>query len=158
MPEFLTHPFTLGLALGMLLSLTFVVNVLWRSFVIRKENQKLKDSLSTKFSIEAESTERMKKDFEGLKKENENLRITVEKLMQKPKREDIRLLQVYDRAIAAMQEKAPGFAQAWQVYLRESEESMEGILTGKLPFVGRRSRPASTKALPPSEMSAENEG
>ena len=150
MKDLLGNLFVLGFLLGLLLCLITVLNIWWRNRTIARENRRLKDSLSTKFSIEAESSERIKKDLEALRKENENLRISVQTWMQKPKREDLRLLHVYDRAISKMQEKAPGFAQAWLVYLREAEQEIDETTTGKVPFLARLMRPSSAPSLPRS--------
>jgi Fe-S cluster assembly iron-binding protein IscA len=60
-----------------------------------------------------------------LKKENENLRISVQTLGQKPGRAEVRLLNIYDGALRRMMLKAPGFSSAWEIALQEAEREYE---------------------------------
>jgi hypothetical protein len=64
-------------------------------------------------------------DLEKLKKDNENLRISVKTLGQKPGRAEIRLLNIYDGALRKMMLSAPGFSSAWEVALQEAEREYE---------------------------------
>ena len=57
------------------------------------------------------------KELDSLKQQNENLRMTINTLEQKPGRAEIRTLHVYDKAINLMQKRAPGFAPVWQEVL-----------------------------------------
>jgi len=61
----------------------------------------------------------------ALKQENENLRISVQTLGQKPGRAELRLLNIYDAALRKMMLQAPGFSSAWEVSLREAEKEYE---------------------------------
>ena len=74
---------------------------------------------------------------DALKKENENMRITLSTLDQKAGRKETRQLQLYQIAIEKLMVSSPGFAPAWQQALSEAEESLKSSIVGKIPFVGR---------------------
>jgi len=154
----LTSHFLWGLVIGLLI---WLYTLLKCTFTARKavkakesvitalnnEKHKLRQHLQIQLDIEAESKSNQKKALEQLKDENENLRVTVQTLRQKPKREDIILLQVYDRAIHIMQERAPGFAPTWEGTLKEAKGEIEKANRGILPFIRRVIRPSSTPMI-----------
>ncbi len=76
-------------------------------------------------NITNEGTKNIENEMKDLKKVNENLRISVQTLGQKPGRAEIRLLNIYDGALRKMMLKAPGFASAWEVALQEAEKEYE---------------------------------
>ena len=76
-------------------------------------------------------------EVDALKKENENMRITLSTLDQKAGRKETRQLQLYQIAIEKLMVSSPGFAPAWQQALSEAEESLKSSIVGKIPFVGR---------------------
>jgi len=156
MIDIVLHPFTLGLVLGILLSLVLILNISIKLKHSRNENLKLKEHLQTKLELDAEANEMRKKDTHQLREENENLRISIQTLMQKPKKQEIKLLYVYDKAVNLMQERAPGFAPVWQSVFKEAEEDIAKSLKGVIPFLRRVIRPSSTIAL--SEGATSNEG
>jgi len=161
MRELLTHPYVMCFAGGFLLAVIILGSFMWNLFTkkrsLSREVKKLKESLATKFSIEAESTERLKNDAEEVRKANENLRISVQTLKQKPKRQEVWTLQVYDRTVEKMRAKAPGFAAAWQQYMEEAEQEIDQSLTGKIPFIAKLIRPSSQAALPAAAVAEEAE-
>ena len=61
----------------------------------------------------------------------------IQVLNQKPGRQEIRQAQVYQKAIDIMFEKAPGFAPAWQITLKEAEEHVQQAERGLIPFLKR---------------------
>jgi hypothetical protein len=75
--------------------------------------------------ITGEGNKNLESELEKLKKENENLRISVQTLGQKPGRAEVRLLNIYDGALRRMMLKAPGFSSAWEVALQEAEKEYE---------------------------------
>ena len=72
-----------------------------------------------------------------LQQERDNLRITVQSLNQKPGRKEIRQFYIYQTALDIMFEKAPGFAPAWQVTLKEAENLFEKSESGVVPLLKR---------------------
>jgi uncharacterized membrane protein YciS (DUF1049 family) len=133
----ITNPFAKGLALGIL----FCIILLIRGFIRRRELvqevTRLRTHLHTKLEIDSKENERRKQEIEILKQERDNLRITVQSLNQKPGRKEIRQYYVYQTALDLMFEKAPGFAPAWQITLKEAEKLFEKSERGVVPLLKR---------------------
>jgi hypothetical protein len=110
----------------------------------KKELDEYKGHLATQMKITQDGTKAMSDENEKLKKDNENLRITVKTLGQKPGRNELRLLNVYDSAIRKMMIKAPGFAQGWEMSLQEAEKEYEDNETGLKHVVKRVFGPSIT--------------
>ncbi|MEA2099872.1 MAG: hypothetical protein U9P72_07070 [Campylobacterota bacterium] len=111
-----------GIAVG------WVMSFIKSRFEVRKYKQEikeLKNHLNRQMEITSEGNKNIEKELSKLKKENENLRISVQSLGQKPGRAEIRLLNIYDVALRKMMLKAPGFSSAWEVALQESEKEYE---------------------------------
>jgi len=105
--------FTQGLALG----LFFCIVIYIRGFLRRRELRK--------------------NEMNALRQERDNLRITVQSLNQKPGRKEIRQYFIYQTALDIMFEKAPGFAPAWQITLKEAESLFEKSERGVVPLLKR---------------------
>ncbi|MCL7489087.1 MAG: hypothetical protein M8357_13045 [Desulfobulbaceae bacterium] len=133
----LANPFFRGLAIGLIICLFFWVRSLVRVRELTRNVTKLREHLHTKLEIDSAENERRKKEIERLKEERDNLRNMVQALNQKPEREELRQAQVYQKAIDIMFEKAPGFAPAWQITLKEAEEQMQQAERGFIPFLKR---------------------
>jgi hypothetical protein len=114
---------------------------------LKNEKNKLKQHLQIQLEIESESKERQKQTLEKLREENENLRTSVQTLRLKPRREEIILLQIYDRAIHIMQERAPGFAPTWEGTLKEAKTEIDKANRGVIPFIRRVINPSSTPLI-----------
>lgn len=110
----------------------------------KKELEEYKGYLATQMKITQDGTKTMSDENEKLKKDNENLRITVKTLGQKPGRNELKLLNVYDSAIRKMMIKAPGFAQGWEMSLQEAEKEYEDNETGLKHVVKRVFGPSIT--------------
>lgn len=119
-----------GLGAGLLVALFTWVNNLKTGGSARKEVETLKNHLQTQMSINAMGYEEIKKEVERLKKENENLRISVSTLSNKPGRSELKTLQIWDKAIRIMTVTSPGFASAWEMAVNESRKEMEDTDTG----------------------------
>jgi hypothetical protein len=147
--SFLLNPFFIGLWIGLFIA--FVLFLRERSLARRqkKEVEKLKRHIQMKLEIEAESTEQRMKEIEELKRQNENLRVSLQTYAEKPGRKELKQLYLYQKAVEILTEKAPGFAQSWQSALREGEEEMKRINIGAIPFVKRLlpGRVSSRKSL-----------
>ncbi len=130
-------PFARGLALGIILCIVVYIRSLLRRSELSKEVHRLREHLHTKLEIDAAETERRKKELEKLKQERDNLQITVQSLNQKPGRKEIRQYFVYQTALDIMFEKAPGFAPAWQITLKEAEKRFEKSERGVIPLLKR---------------------
>jgi len=133
--SFFLSPFFLGFYLGLFICLILIIRSVFKKRAYLKEIRQLKKHLQTKLEIESEATEMKKGELGKLKKENENLRISIQNLAQRPGKKEIRQLYVYQQAIEMMVERAPGFAQAWQSALRESELEFQKAEKGIKPFL-----------------------
>ena len=91
----------------------------------KKEIKEYKDHLNRQMKITSEGNKNIEKELTEAKRDNENLRISVQTLMQKPGRAEIRLLNIYDSALRKMMLKAPGFSSAWEFSLQEAETEYE---------------------------------
>ncbi|QSZ42584.1 DUF1049 domain-containing protein [Sulfurimonas aquatica] len=91
----------------------------------KKEIKEYKEHLNRQMKITSEGSKNLENELTTLKKENENLRISVQSLGQKPGRAELRLLNIYDGALRKMMLKAPGFSSAWEMSLQETEREYE---------------------------------
>lgn len=135
--DILTHPFTWGLLLGLL-----VAGFLWKAgFTARRnvsrelkrvegEMKDLQNHLNTQLKINASGNDTLQKELESLRQQNETLRINNTALQQKPGRAEQRQLQIYDTAVRVMREQAPGFAPAWEKAVRQAETDLDAADSG----------------------------
>lgn len=91
----------------------------------KKELKEYKEHLNRQMKITNEGSKNLEGELTQLKKENENLRISVQTLGQKPGRAELRLLNIYDGALRKMMMKAPGFSSAWEMSLQEAEHEYQ---------------------------------
>ena len=133
----ISNPFAKGLALGILFVIIIYVRGFLRRRELTQEIARLRTHLHTKLEIDSKENERRKQEIEILKQERDNLRITVQSLNQKPGRKEIRQYYIYQTALDLMFEKAPGFAPAWQITLKEAENLFEKSERGVVPLLKR---------------------
>ncbi len=133
----LGNPFLRGLAIGLVVCILIYLRGLLRRRELSKEVDRLRSHLHTKLEIDSSDNERRKTELNRLKQERDNLRITVQSLNQKPGRKEIRQFYIYQTALDIMFEKAPGFAPAWQVTLKEAENLFEKSESGVVPLLKR---------------------
>lgn len=106
----------------------YVISYIKSRFEVRDYKLELKgfqEHLNRQMKITSEGSKNLESELAQLKKANENLRISVQTLGQKPGRAEVRLLNIYDGALRKMMLKAPGFSSAWEVALQESEREYE---------------------------------
>ena len=106
----------------------YFIGVIKSGFTIRKHKKELdeyKEHLERQMRLTSEGSRNLEQELASLKKDNENLRISVQTLGQKPGRAEIRLLNIYDGALRKMMLKAPGFSSAWEIALQEAEREYE---------------------------------
>lgn len=134
---FFGSPFAQGLSLGLGICIIVYIRGFLRRRELTKEVQRLRTHLHTKLEIDSADNERRKNELTALKQERDNLRITVQSLNQKPGRKEIRQYFIYQTALDIMFEKAPGFAPAWQITLKEAEGLFEKSERGVVPLLKR---------------------
>ena len=108
--NFFTYPFTWGLCLGLL----FFVFSAWAHFKTKRELRRYRKHLSDKLELEARQYEIVRREKDGVAKENENLRLRIGQLNEKPEQKILRDLEILCRAEKRMILQAPGFAGAWE--------------------------------------------
>jgi chromosome segregation ATPase len=142
--QYLKDPFTIGLLLGLA-----VAAVAWKSGFstrrrlardIRKlENdmRELQGHLNTQLKINAQGNDTLQRELEELRRQNENLRVSVATLQSKPGKAELRHFQVTESAVRMMREQAPGFAPAWEKAMRQAEVDLEAGESGLKKLVRR---------------------
>lgn len=157
----LTHPFVLGLLLGLL-----IVGFVWKSSVaarghfkreirrLQEEGRELQGHLNTQLKLNAKGTDGLQKELEELRKQNETLRVNIATLQTKPGRAEQRQYHIAEAAIRAMREQAPGFAPAWEQALRtaeseyeESERGLKKLVKRVIPAIGTAGNHAPAEAV-----------
>lgn len=99
------------------------------------EVAKYKQMLTDRMELESEGLTKLKKENAELKANNENMRVAIQTISQKPGRKEIQRLQVYQKAIDKLTIQSPGFGPAWQTALQEAEAENQKMFSGVLPFV-----------------------
>jgi hypothetical protein len=147
MDEFspLLYAALVGLAVGLLIALILWLAGFLRRRELARENRRLKEQLHRQMEITGKGNDQVRAELESLRKANENLRITVATLKTKPGRAELATLQVYDKAIHLMFEKAPGFAPAWEGVLKTAQEEIDRTETGFKPLLRKVFRPSLTR-------------
>ena len=133
----ISNPFAKGLAIGLVFCIIIYLRGFLRRAELTKEVNRLRAHLHTKLEIDSTENERRKGELDRLKQERDNLRITVQSLNQKPGRKEIRQYFIYQTALDIIFEKAPGFAPAWQITLKEAEGLFEKSEKGVVPLLKR---------------------
>ena len=142
--DILTNPFLRGLAIGLAVALILWVRGLLKTRELNGNLKKLREHLHTKLEIDSAENERRKGEMDKVRQERDNLRNMVQVLNQKPGRQELRQVQVYQKAIEIMFEKSPGFAPAWQITVKEAEEELKRAERGIIPFFKRMTGSGST--------------
>lgn len=141
--------FFIGLGIGggiaLIIWLVYIVKLKSSKAKSEYEIRKYKDMLTSRMELESDGVDKLKKSVEELKTQNENLRISLQTMSQKPGRKEIERLQVYQKAVDRLTINSPGFGPAWQAALKESEDEFAKTYTGVLPFI-RRVIPGKTNA------------
>ncbi|WP_321778982.1 hypothetical protein [Sulfurimonas sp.] len=126
--------------------------------VHKRELKEYKEHLNRQMKITDLGNKNLEKDLEKYKKENENLRISVKTLGQKPGRAELRLLNIYDGALRKMMLKAPGFSSAWEVALQEAEREYEENEKGFKSIIKKVFGPSITHRPQITDIPSSKEG
>lgn len=129
--------FGAGLGTGLIIAVFVWIGKLGVRSSLQKEISGLKDHLHTQMSINAKGYEELKKEMELLKQQNENLRITVATLSNKPGRAELKTLHVWDKAIRTLVLNSPAFAPAWEMAVAEAKTEIETTDAGVKALVRR---------------------
>ena len=97
---------------------------------LEANNDNLKNSLHTHMNITEKGNRSREDEVEDLKKQNENLRITLATLQNKPGAAELKMLYTFDRAIALMNQRTPGFSAVWEGVVLEAQKEVEESTSG----------------------------
>lgn len=131
-----------GIVLGYFLS---YIKSRFEVSAYKKELREYKEHLNRQMKITNEGSRNLEGELEKLKKENENLRVSVQTLGQKPGRAELRLLNIYDGALRKMMMRAPGFSSAWEMSLQEAEHEYQSNEKGFKSIIKKVFRPSLTE-------------
>ena len=106
----ISQPFVWGLGIG----LALFVLCFYHLLKTKREFHRYKRMLSDKMELEAEQASKLKGELDGLRIENENMRLKLAQMSEKPDVKLERELEIMARAERAMNVSAPGFAPAWE--------------------------------------------
>jgi hypothetical protein len=120
-PDWLTHPFALGVYAGLVPAAIFRVQL----FLSRRDLVKAERSQLAQVKTLTEAFQKLQDDVKGATSEKENLRVKIQGLLQTPDRQKLRLLEVLNRAEQRLTVTAPGFAPAWQTAKNEALAELE---------------------------------
>jgi predicted nucleic acid-binding Zn-ribbon protein len=127
--------FGVGVGLGLLIALYSWVSQRGARSALRQEIDDLKKHLHLQMSINSKGYEELQQELDRLRKDNENLRITVGNLSNKPGRAELKTLYTWDKAIRSMSLKSPVFAPAWEMAVAEAQKEMEEVDSGMKALV-----------------------
>ncbi|HZJ88851.1 MAG TPA: hypothetical protein VFC80_06835 [Sphaerochaeta sp.] len=127
----------IGLAVALIVLLVMMIKRRGERKTAAKEMDRLKMLLADRMDLESDGLSKIREEIEELKKQNENLRITVSTYSQKPGRRELARLNVYQTAVDRLTINSPGFGAAWQAALKESEEEFEKTYVGAQSFIKR---------------------
>lgn len=139
-----SFPFTWGLLLGLL-----VAAFVWKAGFtasrvakkeIRRTETEMKDlqaHLNTQLKINAGGNEALQKELDSLRSQNENLRVNLASLQQKPGRAETRMLHIYEAALRKLHESAPGFGPAWENARKSAEADYQSAENGLTKLISR---------------------
>jgi predicted nucleic acid-binding Zn-ribbon protein len=129
--EIIKSQFVWGLALGLLVAAFILKNAIGAKMQLKRdikriegERREMQSHLNTQMKITATGSESLSKEVETLKNQNENLRVNLAALQNKPDKSEQRQFRVQEMAISTMREQAPGFAGAWEKAIRQAESEM----------------------------------
>lgn len=150
----LKEPFVWGLLLGLLIAGFFAKSAFSAKIAAAREKRRLtteldelKSHLHRQMTIDARGQAAIQDEIGSLKEQNENLRIRIAELQQKPDRQIQRRLETYEHTLRTLREQAPGFASAWENALRQAETVIDSHDRGFRQLISRvvpgmKSKPA----------------
>lgn len=133
------NDFIVGLIVGLAVAVVLAVALLSKAASAKKaakaEVEKYKRMLQDRMELESDGLTKLKGEVEELKKQNENLRISLNTMSQKPGRKEMQRLDVYQTAAERLSINSPGFAPVWQAALKESEAEFRKTFLGLNPYL-----------------------
>ncbi|MBC7980068.1 MAG: hypothetical protein H7Y36_05850 [Armatimonadetes bacterium] len=142
--EIIESHFVWGLLLGLLIAGFILKNAIGSKMQLKREIKRiegemrdLQSHLNTQLKITATGSDSLSKEIVALKSQNENLRVNLATLQNKPDKAEQRQFRMQEMAIGTMRELAPGFAGAWEKAMRQAESDMDSAESGLKKLVRR---------------------
>lgn len=166
--DIIKSQFVWGLALGLLVAGFILKNAIGAKMGLKREikriegeKREMQSHLNTQMKITATGSDSLSKQIETLKAQNENLRVNLAALQNKPDKSEQRQFRMQEMAISSMREQAPGFAGAWEKAMRQAEQEMASAESGfsklvrkVVPGLGYSgAKPVETEVVESSEAS-----
>ena len=124
-----------GLAVAVVLAVALLSKGASAKKQAKAEVEKYKRMLQDRMELESDGLTKLKGEVEELKKQNENLRISLNTMSQKPGRKEMQRLDVYQTAAERLSINSPGYAPVWQAALKESEAEFRKTFLGLNPYL-----------------------
>lgn len=135
--EIIKSQFVWGLALGFLVAGFILKNAIGAKMGLKREikrieaeKREMQSHLNTQMKITATGSDSLSKEIETIKAQNENLRVNLAALQNKPDKSEQRQFRLQEMAVSSMREQAPGFAGAWEKAMRQAEADMASAESG----------------------------
>jgi len=135
--EIIKSQFVWGLALGLLVAGFILKNAIGAKMGLKREikrieaeKREMQSHLNTQMKITATGSDSLSREIETLKAQNENLRVNLAALQNKPDKSEQRQFRLQEMAVSSMREQAPGFAGAWEKAMRQAESDMASAESG----------------------------
>ncbi len=161
--SFFQNPFVLGLLLAFAIFFTIWRDGLQKTSELRRElrdvRQKraaLKNHVETQMAVESKDLDALDQKVKMLQQENETLREEVEGAKRTDHGQDRRLFHVYVGARARLAARTPGFAEAWERTLAETEKEFEPVAKGMGKFMKDWMPSGLTKMFPAQMLTVGN--
>ena len=133
--------FLVGLGIGLFIALVVLIFMGIKLTGLKREKrqevEKYKRMLTDRMELESDGLKKVRADNDELRKSNENLRVSLLALREKPGRKDIQQLQMMQKTVERLSMTSPGFAPIWQQALKETEEEYSKVYSGFSPFIKR---------------------
>jgi hypothetical protein len=116
---------------GFLLGTVFLLMALWNHWKTKREFARYKTHLSDKLELDSRNLQELNKERTRLTQENENLRVQIARLNERPDNKLQREVEILARAEKHMMMNAPGFAPAWEMAKSQAASSLQLEETGQ---------------------------
>ena len=141
-----SQPIVIGLCIGLVIALIVWIRAWFKELAqksdaaarmdkLQGEISELKRHLHTQMEISTKGNESLKQELEALKETNQNLKDTISALKDKPGRDVIRTLHVYNKALSMMNTRAPGFGPAWETSIKDAEDEVKKEESGIIGWI-----------------------
>lgn len=152
--------FLIGLGIGLIVALVILIVMAVKQRGVKREMkqevEKYKRMLTDRMELENDGLNKVRADNEDLRKANENLRVSLMALRDKPGRKEIQQLQIMQKTVERLTMTSPGFAPIWQQALKETEEEFSKVYSGFSPFVKRHTGRSTDTQLATIDTDDEN--